>query len=297
MMNALKINSLLFLIFSFTGIFAQNTITGKVLQEKTMQAVPFATIRILNTSNGVSADVNGIFKLKLNTQNHNDTLLFAGLGFMQRKIALGSFKSPFEVYLQEDVKTLNEVSIDNKRKEIQIGSFNTASDVMNLNFGYEHAKRFEMPKTHQYLKEIIILRDLEFFPFSTETKFRINIYDENPVTRGPGMKICQDVIEVSDLNHNQVKVNVSKHNISINSSTFFVSIETLRIPYNERYRVSRPDVFVDGIPQYPAYFEVCYQPILSVAHSKDNDGWILAPWLDKNWKTYWLVPAIKIVVN
>ena len=281
----------------YSGVYAQTTVTGKVLNQRTKNAIPSTSVTAINTKDGTLSDANGNFKFDLRKQERNDTLSFASVGFKPRKLALKDLKPPFEVFLEEDIKTLTEVNISSKRNELKIGNFNVGSTIFMQNFGAQYAKKFEMPSTHQYLKEILILRSFDFYPHSPETIFRINVYDQDPQTKGPGKRICLDTIEVHDLNNAQINVDVTKYNISIQNPIFFVAIETIPIPYNERYWLYRPDVYEDGIPVYPAYYEICYQPHLSIGHSKDDNGWVLSLEPGSDWYKSWYVPAIKLVVN
>lgn len=296
-MSPLKYTVFTISVFSFTGLYAQKSMTGKVLNERTKEPIAFATISFAKTKTSIPSDAKGFFELKDIKKNENDTLLFTGVGYLSLKVPVRDLVLPFEVYLEEDVKTLNEVNISQNRKELQVGNFNIGSTVFFGNWGAEYAKRFEMPSTHQYLKEILIARDLIYFPQSPETKFRINIYDENPVTKGPGKKICLDIIEVHDLNNNRITIDVSKYNISILNSPFFVSVETLPIPYNERYNIYRQGKVDDIVREQPAYYEVYYQPHLRIGRSKENEAWTLSIQPGSAWRKETYAPAIKIVVN
>ncbi|WP_457288199.1 carboxypeptidase-like regulatory domain-containing protein [Pedobacter sp. UYP24] len=277
-------------------MYAQKTITGRVFNKRTREAIPFATVSFLNTNKAAPADSKGVFKLILNNKDVNDTLLIAGVGYKQIKIAIIDFDSHFKVYLEEEIKTLKEVNISNKRRELQIGNFDISNNFSLGNWGVQVAKRFQMPTSYQYLKEIIIMRRLEYLQ-SSETKFRISIYDEDPATRGPGKKICLDTIEVTDLDNAKIRVNVSKYNISIVTSPFFVVIETLPIPYNERYFPHRVKKDIEGVRKLCSYYTVMYQPYLSLRDARQNEGWRLSLEPGSTWENVDSVPAINIVVN
>jgi len=287
--------ALILLILSFTNVYAQKTIKGTVINQRTKEAVPFATVTFLNAKNGANADVNGVFTLKRTDNGAMDTLLFAAIGYTPLKLTVGEVIRSPEVFLQEDVKTLKEVNISDKRKELTIGSYNIGNHLYFRNNGGQLAKRFEMPATHQYLKEIWINRNLTYFPFRTETRFRIKIYKENPKTKGPGESICLDTIEVHDLNNREIKVDVTKHNISITSNPFFIGVETIPIPYNERYYIFRAGN--GGARESTAYYEIFYQPFVSIGRPKDYEGWSLPLTPGSKWIKLDIVPAIKIVVN
>ena len=298
-MNALKFHLFVLLICFFTAAVAQKkTTNGRTLNDKTKQPVPFVTVSFVKAKVSTSADEKGLFKLELIENNSSDTLLFAAIGFKSLKLALKDLVSPYEVYLQEEVETLKEVAVGSTRKELEIGSFNITNKLYYLNKGAQISKRFEMPGTHQYLKRIIIRRDITYSNHAPETKFRVNIYRENPSTKGPGEKICMDTIEVHDLNSYLIRLDVSKYNITPPKSPFYIVVETLRIPYNERYRLTRSTNAREAEgDRNSAYYEVFYQPYLSIGHSRGNDAWYTLGVPGSTWKKASVVPAIKVIVN
>jgi hypothetical protein len=297
MINTYKFYLITLITFLSVDLSAQTTIIGKVINKRAKEGIPSATISILITKKATSTDASGSFRINLTEKESKDTIRFTAVGFKPLKIAVRELKAPIEINLQEEINALNEVAISDKRKELQLGNFNVASNVKPLNTGIELAKRFEMPATHQYLKEIIIRRDPIYFNQSPETKFRINIYGENSKTKGPGKKICSDTIEVNDLNSSKISINVARFNISIPNSIFFISVETLLTPYNERYRIYRAGKVVEGVREYTPYYEVCYQPHLSVGISKENESWVLSLVPGADWRKYEYTPAIIAIVN
>jgi hypothetical protein len=70
------------------------------------------------------------------------------------------------------------------------------------------------------------------------TKFRIRVYDIDPVTNGPGRDLCTEVIEESKSVGSQVTKNLKKYNIIIPNKVFFIAIEWLRDYYNGGYSIS-----------------------------------------------------------
>lgn len=282
------------LIFCFINGYSQKVVSGKVIDEKTNEGISFATITQVKEKNGVNADARGIFKLVLTKSGVNDSLLFAALGYVSVRLAVRDLVKPLEIQLKEDVETLNEVNVTDKRSELKIGDYGSGTLGVYINNGGQVAKRFVMPANYQYLKEIWINRNLTRFPFRPETRFRINVFSENPETKGPGEKICLDTIEVHDIDNTEIKVDVSRYNISINSGPFFIGIETLPIPYNERYYLHRMGDY--GRQDYPAYYQVLYQPILRFSYAKDNEGWTL-PVHGSKWIKRDIAGTIKIIVN
>ncbi len=109
----------LFWLFLFTlnlinATFAQ-TIKGKIVDESTKQAIPFAFIGIENSNKGTTADIDGNFSLRLDSSMHMLTVQVIGYQKKQVKIneisnlsaAVITLRSA-EVKLDEIVVTPNE---------------------------------------------------------------------------------------------------------------------------------------------------------------------------------------------
>ncbi|MCB0550765.1 MAG: carboxypeptidase-like regulatory domain-containing protein, partial [Phaeodactylibacter sp.] len=74
-----------FLMMFWAGLLAQNTVSGKVIDE---QDQPLIGVNILEkgTSNGAVTDVDGAYSLK--TASPNATLVFSYTGFVTQEISL-----------------------------------------------------------------------------------------------------------------------------------------------------------------------------------------------------------------
>ncbi|RZL50017.1 MAG: carboxypeptidase-like regulatory domain-containing protein [Pedobacter sp.] len=85
-----KIYLSLIILLAFTNIaLAQFQVTGKIT-ESSGEVIPFASVYVKNTSKGVSANVDGVYKLTLDKGSY--TLVFKAIGFktVERNIELNS---------------------------------------------------------------------------------------------------------------------------------------------------------------------------------------------------------------
>ena len=71
-------------IFTSFGCYAQN-ITGKVLDSKTSEALPFANVFLNNTTIGTVTDTNGEFNLDVK-ESGNYELVFSYVGYESYKM-------------------------------------------------------------------------------------------------------------------------------------------------------------------------------------------------------------------
>lgn len=99
--------SLLFCIHGFA--FAQQTITGQVKDEEG-ETLPGVTVIIKETMLGTMTDLNGRFTLGISDAQAEGTLVFSFIGYTTQEVPIGN-KSVFDVSMQPDIKTLQEVVI------------------------------------------------------------------------------------------------------------------------------------------------------------------------------------------
>jgi TonB-linked SusC/RagA family outer membrane protein len=88
--------------------FAQNKqITGKVTTSDDGGALPGVTVKVKGTSQGVTTDINGSYKISAPA---NATLVFSFIGFTTQEIVVGD-NSVINAKLTPDINTLAEVAV------------------------------------------------------------------------------------------------------------------------------------------------------------------------------------------
>jgi hypothetical protein len=106
-----KILVLLFIIL-FTSIYtttAQQTITGHIKDEVTHESLPFATIKLGNSKQGLISDLNGYFQVSVGKEI--SYLEIGYLGYNSNKIKLPATQTDMTIYLSPKGSSLNEVVI------------------------------------------------------------------------------------------------------------------------------------------------------------------------------------------
>ncbi len=97
---------LLIVIFIPVGLFAQQTVTGKVTDKTTGSELPGVGIIIKGTIKGVSTDFNGNYSIE--NVKPSDILVFSYLGFLDQEITVGN-RNTINVALAESTETLDEI--------------------------------------------------------------------------------------------------------------------------------------------------------------------------------------------
>ncbi|TAE04521.1 MAG: TonB-dependent receptor, partial [Bacteroidetes bacterium] len=114
--NYLKIFLILLCFFVSQQIFAQS-ITGKVIDKSTQQAISGVNVLIEGTYIGTSTDAEGKFKLNAKEQN---VLVFSFVGYQNQKITVTTNVSDLEIVLEESTTFTNEVIVSASRIEEKI---------------------------------------------------------------------------------------------------------------------------------------------------------------------------------
>jgi len=107
----LKHFSLLFVFFIGTTTFAQTELKGKVADFLTFQPIESASVYIENTTIGSITNADGNFVLKVPQQHLQDTLVISSIGYKSFKIVISEFENGSDIFLEEDVASLDEVVI------------------------------------------------------------------------------------------------------------------------------------------------------------------------------------------
>ncbi|MCZ4319739.1 carboxypeptidase-like regulatory domain-containing protein [Aequorivita viscosa] len=98
-----------FLITAAT--FAQSELKGKVADFLTFQPIESASVYIKNTTIGSITNADGNFFLKVPQQHLQDTLVISSIGYKSFNVVISEFENGSDIYLEEDVASLDEVVI------------------------------------------------------------------------------------------------------------------------------------------------------------------------------------------
>jgi len=104
---------LILLVFCTVSTFGQATITGRVIDAKTLQKVSGANISVNDGSSGTSTDFNGIFSLGI--EKGKSTIRISSVGFLTTTVEVllneNEVKNLGDIYLEQGIIALEEVNI------------------------------------------------------------------------------------------------------------------------------------------------------------------------------------------
>ncbi|GGG54417.1 hypothetical protein GCM10010976_26700 [Bizionia arctica] len=89
--------------------FSQTEIKNAVLDAETFLPLESASVYVQNTTIGTITNADGKFVLLVPQKSLKDTLVVSSIGFKSYKVPVDEFDSTFDVYLEPDVASLDEI--------------------------------------------------------------------------------------------------------------------------------------------------------------------------------------------
>jgi len=131
------------LSFSFLTQAQNITVSGTVSDAATNQPIPFAAVTIVGGGNGINTDIYGRYKLAI-PDGPNQQLLVSFIGYKKaiRKISQGK-DQVINIKLTPEGKTLNEISVQTKRKVKYSNKDNPAVELIRKVIENKNANRMQ----------------------------------------------------------------------------------------------------------------------------------------------------------
>ena len=95
----------------FGSLSAQTEIKGKVVDFMTYLPIESASVYVQNSTIGTISNVDGKFQLSIPREYQNDTLVISSIGYKSFKTALPDYDPSMDVFLEEEIASLDEVVI------------------------------------------------------------------------------------------------------------------------------------------------------------------------------------------
>lgn len=120
----LKLAIIMMLFFITNHAFAQEKVSGKIIDAETGINIPGANVYIKGTNTGTLSDADGLFSLEANM---GDTLVFSYISYTPKEVVIED-NNFLEVALSENIGLLDEVVIvgyGSQKKSVVTGSIST----------------------------------------------------------------------------------------------------------------------------------------------------------------------------
>ncbi|TDG35383.1 hypothetical protein EZJ43_13875 [Pedobacter changchengzhani] len=275
---------LIFLIvFSIVSLtcFAQ-TIKGKIIATKSKQPIPYATVKLKLANQTKLTTESGDFNIIVDKLNLKDTIFVSCIGYLSAKLPIDKLPKDGIIYLDEDEKTLKEVSVSVGKKRYEIineFAYSNIKYTINKDIAQSYlsakfpiAKKFTANVDSFKLEEIHLGRFVEasneqttiltekyeikyirapwlFYELKKHNERAIfNLYIIYPAENGEPQPLDQAVkIPISLTSAiTDTEIDVRNYNIRPKQRNFYIAIEWLAILPNLTYSLGKrnqPKVF------------------------------------------------------
>ena len=212
---------------------AQILLKGKVLNKESGNPIPYATVGLKKQNSGTNADEQGFFTIASQHPNQ-DSLIISCVGYITMHIAVSDAICRPEIFLSASAKTLRTVIVKDKWTYKEAGTYKKHQEYCYTTSGFQWqvAKKMSAPSANAQLQSLHVRLSKHN---NGSSMFRLHIYQFDSLTRGPGKELTDTVIEVRST-VGMVSVDMTPYQIELPDKDFFVSLEWLRIPFNENYR-------------------------------------------------------------
>lgn len=211
---------------------------GYVYDNKTKEPIPYVNLSFLNTLKGTSTDDNGYFFLDIPTAYLAKQVHISSLGYKDTIVNAKSVFLAKQFYLVEESFELDEVVLvqDYGDSEVlnPITSYSLTSGFSSSSTPWVLALYFpNLGAVKKYVNKITI-----FFQqnnkFTRETsKFRLRIYDVDPITKKPKNNLLRKSVVLETYKSKEyVSIDMSAFNIKVPKEGIYIGLEWLFVPHN-----------------------------------------------------------------
>lgn len=215
-------NSILLSIFCVLisiNTFGQDSIRIIVCDAQTRKGIPYATIKIINKPEGVYANENGLFVVKV---LKSDSLLVTCVGYKTERLILPKTDS---IFLQPTVVALDEVKVSaKKRTEKSFGYYNTKKGTTFLGgrIQMEIVTKLSIPK--EYVSYRIKKVKINTRNRNEANPVRLHIYSQGKDGLPNKELLTEDIIINNCIKAND-EIDLSKLGLVLSDRVLFVGIE------------------------------------------------------------------------
>ena len=218
------------LLFIPIATYSQTTCQGFIIEKGTGHKIPYANIGLVKQNTGVNADAHGRFSIT--SLLKGDSLRISCVGYEPQTYPAVDWKNGSMAALQPKSGSLREVivAVNTDKKPYTLNRFAHCSwnwFQIELHTIYQLAQRFDAPKTGMQLQNLELCKD------PAESIFRIHVYDIDSACQCPSSDLADTIIEVRS-KESHVRIDLEDYVVTIPGKTFFVAVEWLFIPFNER---------------------------------------------------------------
>lgn len=230
-----KLNCVFWLLTFYHFGFSQTLFKGTIKDSSTNLSIPFVSVGIFGTLQGVLSDANGNFELPIQHITDRDTIKISALGYNNLFVYGNEIRAkPKKVfYLKSTMYNLSEVSVKPQNLGYKIlGSAKYNKDVCTAFTGINTNWRGEQAAIQVNNKEgtTLYIERFNFYiiknEYSDSLQFRLMLYEMDAKGFPGETFLKRPILFKTNLRQGEVEVDLKDYYITTNRA-FFISLECL----------------------------------------------------------------------
>lgn len=225
--------NLIIISFSCFSVFAQINLKGVIKTEKSNVELSFVNIGVIDKGMGTVTDEGGNFYLSLQEKHLQDSIKISMIGFKSRTYSVSDFKNALkeskEIFLVEQLETLDEIIVTNRKLKIKIlgnrsksrkNLYEASADLLGSEIGIKIKIKHSPTRLKKFNTRVLTRKQASF-------KFRLNFYDIKDGLPNNNLLRESVIIDEKDINDGLIEVDLEPYNIYVEDD-FFVTLEWIQ---------------------------------------------------------------------
>lgn len=239
-MSSKSIKYFYIIIFALLSVsaFSQNELKNKIVDFMTLMPIESASIYVQNTTIGTVSNADGKFVLVVPNEFLNDTLIVSSIGYKSFKTTVAEFDNAAEIYLEEDVASLDEVLLVAETRpktgnDIVLKAMSKLSDNMPelpyLQKGFLRHKERNKKEFKWLIESAITLYDSSF-QSPTQQNLKINV---DQVRKSYDLRDVDSLLTYTSYLKEKVRNNRNLNSKNLRRDTILTSSLVKAIKWND----------------------------------------------------------------
>lgn len=294
------------LFFSVVSVSAQEIlIDGTIYNAKTQEPIPYVNVSFLNTLKGASTDEKGYFFVDVPTSFLEKKVHLSSLGFKDTIVDVKKIVADKKFGMVEESFELDEVVVAKSLGDSYvlnlIGSYDLKSGFSSSSTPWVLATYYpNIGASKKYVNKVTVFFQKNEGFKRRASKFRIRVYDVDPVTKKPTKDLLHKSIILETFAENDfVSIDLSAFNIKMPKQGLYIGLEWLFVPYNW-YAIKGKDPLTSKLT-----IEDRFAPTFGGVYNKNQNFKVMVygmgEWTDFKVKskdnTKHLVPAVSLKLS
>lgn len=220
---------LAFAVLQTGSLLAQRTITGKLLDAQTKEAVEFANIGIVGKGVGTVTDENGVYTLTVPDSVAGEPVRISRIGYKTQQLSVEQLAAKPTLSAEQTATALKEVAVSAKKLKIKVAGNDTKTRSVTAGFkknslGAEIAVKINIKAPKTQIRKFFIniaANNIE------KPVFRFNLYSVDPKGAPKENLLTQNIIFEPKEKTGFTELDLTPYNIVVDDDVF-IAIEWVK---------------------------------------------------------------------